>query len=360
MLTIVIVALAIIVASGLMSMVEAALFSAPLSRIHLAREEGRRGSNRLLAIKENISRPVATMVILQNAINIGGSVFVGQLSNDVFGNAWLGVFTATFTFLAILFAEIIPKTIGEKFALPVALAAAPALVLATRILYPIIVLVETMLLPISKLDAPRATAEDEIRTLARLGKDAGTLSRHESELIRRAFLLNDVTAKDVMTHRLKLSYLPAEKPLGEILPQEIRQMHSRILVAVEGDLDKIDGVIHQQDLLLALAEGRPDLTVNDLKRPIPIVYEATPAHRLLREFQRSRQHLFVVVDEYGGTCGVVSLEDVLEEIVGEIEDETDTPEAAPQAPSRPGPAHQGLRPEESGLSSGKARARDNG
>lgn len=345
MLTIAVVALSILLASGLISMIEAALFSTSISRIHLAREERRRGSNRLLQIKAHMSRPVAAIVILNNAVNIGGSIFVGQLSNDVFGNAWLGVFTAAFTFLVILFAEIIPKTIGEKFALGVALAAAPALTLVTRLLFPVIILVETLLVPIRRLNAPGTTAEDEIRTLARLGKDAGTLSRHESELIRRAFLLNDVTAKEIMTHRLKLSYLPAEKPLGEIEPAEVRTMHSRILVAVDGDLDKIDGVLHQSDLLLALADRRTELTINDLKRPIPMVYEATPAHRLLREFQRSHQHLFVVVDEYGGTCGVVSLEDVLEEIVGEIEDETDTPEVTPP---RPGPqivrAEEGTQP----------------
>jgi CBS domain containing-hemolysin-like protein len=266
---------------------------------------------------------------LNNAVNIGGSIFLGQLSTAVFGSRWIGLFTGVFTFLVIVFSEIVPKTIGEKFCTQISLAAAPLILLATRLLYPIIVLVESLTNPISRFAPTTATAEEEIRALARLGKDSGTISREESELIRRAFRLNDVTAKEIMTHRLKLSFLPAERVLSELLPREIQTLHSRILVTAGGDLDQVRGVVHQRDLLLALAEGHGERRVGDLMRPVPFVYEATPAHKLLRQFQRNRQHLFVVVDEYGGTCGVVSLEDVLEEIVGEIQDETDDPVGGP-------------------------------
>ena len=316
----------LVLSSGLISMVEAALFSVPLSRVHWAVDRKRHGSQRLLLIKQHLHRPVAALVILNNASNIGGSIFVGQFSERVFGSKWIALFSACLTFLIILLGEIIPKMLGEKFSGPIALRAAPAVILVTRILLPVIWLVEKITLPLSRLEGTQVTKEEEIRVLASLSNTRGAISRHESELIRRAFRLNDVTARDMMTHRLMLSFLPSEKPLSELKAENILQLHSRILVAAEGDLDKINGVVYQRDLLLALAQGRTAGAVGDLKHPVHVVYEASPAHQLLREFQRTHQHLFVVIDEYGGTSGVISLEDVLEELVGEIEDETDTRE----------------------------------
>jgi CBS domain containing-hemolysin-like protein len=313
----------LILGSGLASMVEAALFSVPLSRVHLAVDRKRHGSKRLLKIKTNLQRPVASLVILNNCINIIGSICVGQLTERAFGSVWLAVMSAVLTFLIIVFAEIIPKTIGERFCDSVALATAPLLTWITRFLVPFIWLIEKITRPLAGKGMRSIAGEDEIRILATLGNQAGHISGQENELIRRVFHLNDVTAREIMTHRLKLSTLPAERPLAELTPEQVYRLPSRILVVQEGDLDKINGVVYQRDLLRALAEGKTQLTVDDLKHPVPFVYEASPAHQLLRQFQRHRQHLFVVVDEYGGTSGVVTLEDVLEELVGEIHDETD-------------------------------------
>lgn len=318
----------LIVVSGLVSLVEAALFSVPLSRIHMAVDRTRAGSRRLLAIKQNLQRPIGALVILNNTVNIGGSLLVGRHAEVLFGDAWIGTFTACFTFVMVVAAEIIPKTLGERFAEPVALGAAPSVLILTRVLTPVIWLIERLTLPFARSGEAHIVSEEEIRAMASLGNTAGSISRHEHELIRKVFRLNDVTAKDIMTHRLHLSHLQAKKPLAELKVEEIEKMHSRILVAADGDLDKINGVVYQRDLLLALAQGRTGLTAGDLKHPVHFVYEATPAHRLLQDFQHTHQHLFVVVDEYGGTSGVVSLEDVLEELVGEIEDEMDAREQA--------------------------------
>jgi CBS domain containing-hemolysin-like protein len=325
----------LVITSGLVTMVEAAVFSVPMSRVHLAVEQKKRGARRLLRTKEHLQRPVAAMVILNNGINILGSIYIGQAATEVFGSRWLGLFSAIFTLCVIVLAEIIPKTLGERLAYPVALATAPWLHLATQILLPLIWVIERLTRHFTGPGRSHIASEEEIRLLASLGHHAGTISRHESEIIRRAFLLNDVTAKDMMTHRLQLSHLPVEKRLSELKPHDVEQLHSRILVAAEGDLDKIEGVVYQKDLLSALAQGKSGLCVGDLKHPVHFVYEATPAHRLLREFQRTHQHLFVVVDEYGGTSGVVALEDVIEELVGDIEDEMDAREKARESRTRP-------------------------
>ena len=162
--------------------------------------------------------------------------------------------------------------------------------------------------------------------MADMGKKAGLISGEENRLISRAFRLNDVTAQEIMTHRLELASLENNTPLAEINPSDLDMSHSRIVVTREGDLDNIAGIIYLRDLLLALAEDKTDLKVGDLKKPAHMVHESTPAHQLLEQFKVKHQHLFVVLDEYGGTSGVVSLEDVLEELVGEIIDETDEEE----------------------------------
>lgn len=325
MLTLAVLIAVIALVSGVITMIEASLFTVTLSRAHLAAERKHKGARRLIAIKQNLQRPIGALVIANNAVNTSGALYVGAASAELLGDTWQGAFAVLYTFGFIIGAEVIPKILGERFAEPIALATAPGLTLLTQVLLPFIWLIERLTAPFTRGE-PHLVSEDEIRTLANLGKTAGAISRHESELIGKVFRLNDVTARDIMTHRLKVSHLAADQGLGEIKLAEVEKLHSRILVAVEDDLDKINGVVYQRDILLALAQGRTNQTIGDLKHPVQFVHEATPGHRLLREFQRTHQHLFVVVDEYGGTSGIVSLEDVLEELVGEIEDEMDARE----------------------------------
>jgi CBS domain containing-hemolysin-like protein len=333
MVDLVLLVIALLVTSGLTSMSEAALFSVSLSRIYLARNESRLGAKRLLAIKKNMQRPVSALVILNNIINIFGSIFVGGVARDVFDSSGAGAFAAVLTFLVIVFAEIVPKTIGERYGLSIALTAAPMLTALTRALWPVIWLTERITRPFSGTSRATITSEEEIRLLANLGRDEGLITTRESELISGAFRLDDVTAHEIMTHRMKLSTLEASTRLGDLDIEDLGRTHSRLLVTEHGDVDRTNGVVYQRDILLALARGETDRTVGDLKKPANYVHEATLAHQLLREFQATRQHLFVVLDEYGGTSGVVSLEDVLEELVGEILDETDREDDEPRSPA---------------------------
>ena len=340
MTTLILLVLALVLASGLTSMSEAAIFSVPISKVYLARDEKRSGGHRLAAIKESMQRPISALVILNNLINILGSVMVGYKAAEVLGDAYKGAFAGTLTFLIIVFSEIIPKTIGERYNLGISLAAAIPLTLVTWLLVPAIFIIELIARPFSGKTSADVTSEDEIRMMANMGKKAGLISGDEDRLIRRAFKLNDVTAREIMTHRLDLASLENDTILEQINPTDLDMTHSRIVVTRGGDLDDIAGIIYLRDLLLALAEDRTDLKVGDLKKPAHIVHESTPAHQLLHQFQLKRQHLFVVLDEYGGTSGVVSLEDVLEELVGEIIDETD-----PEEEETPNPQGEGTLPQ---------------
>ena len=315
--------LALVLSSALTSMTEAALFSAPLSGIYLARDNGRLGARRLLQIKLRMQRPVAALVILNNCINIFGSIFVGQAAQEYFGSAWVGVFSGVLTFLVIIFSEIIPKTLGERFSLGVALAAAPIVLAVTNVLFPLIWLIEHLTRPFAARVPTDVTSEEEIRILADVGKEAGLITVDEKELISSAFRLNDTTARQMMTHRLEIATLEADERLDELDLERKNWSYSRLLAVEDGDLDKIRGIVYQRDVLLALASGKAKGRVGDLAKPVVYVHEGTHAQQLLRRFQRTRQHLFVVLDEYGGTSGIVTLEDVLEQLVGDILDETD-------------------------------------
>ena len=326
MTTLVLLVLALVLASGLTSMSEAALFSVPISKVYLARNENRSGGGRLAAIKENMQRPISALVILNNLINILGSVMIGYKAAEVLGDAYKGAFAGSLTFLIIVFSEIIPKTVGERYSLGISLGAAIPLTLITWILWPAILVIEQIARPFSGKASKDVTSEEEIRMMADMGNKAGLISGDESRLISNAFRLNDVTAREIMSHRLDLASLENDTPLEEINPSELDMTHSRFVVTRAGDLDDIAGIIYLRDLLLALAGDRTGLKVGDLKKPAHMVHDSTPAHQLLHQFQVKRQHLFVVLDEYGGTSGVVSLEDVLEELVGEIIDETDPDE----------------------------------
>ena len=326
MTTLILLVLALVLASGLTSMSEAALFSVPISKVYLARDEKRSGGHRLAVIKENMQRPISALVILNNLINILGSVMVGYKAAEVLGDNYKGAFAGVLTFLIIVFSEIIPKTVGERYNLRISLLAATPLTVVTWLLLPGIWVIEQIARPFSGKANKDVTSEDEIRMMADMGKKAGLISGEENQLITRAFRLNDVTAQEIMTHRLELASLENNTPLAEINPSDLDMSHSRIVVTREGDLDNIAGIIYLRDLLLALAEDKTDLKVGDLKKTAHMVHESTPAHQLLEQFKVKHQHLFVVLDEYGGTSGVVSLEDVLEELVGEIIDETDEEE----------------------------------
>src|SRR5688572_28795552 len=225
MLDIILLITGLVLASGVVTMFEAAIFSVSLSRVHLAVEQKRGGAKRLLRIKQNMQRPIGTMVILNNVVNIGGSVYSGQLAGELFGVEYLDVFTVVLTMIVILLGEIYPKTIGERFAEPIAMWAAPLILWITWIFFPVIWLLEKLTLPLTMGRVAQVVSKDEIRALANVGNTAGSLSRHESDLIGKVFRLNDVTARDIMTHRLMLSYLPADQKLSELDLDDIQRLH---------------------------------------------------------------------------------------------------------------------------------------
>ncbi len=312
----------VLTASALCSMTEAALFSTSILKVRQLADSGRSAAKTLLRIRENMDQPITTLVILNNIANIVGSLYVGALASDLLGDAWLGVFSGVLTFMVVLFAEIIPKQVGERHALRIALIAAGPVNGLALIFKPAVWLVRILTAPLRRGDRGPTTDEAEIRMLAHIGHNEGQIEQDESEMIQRVFRLNDVTAAGLMTPRVNLTYLYGESPLREVKDEILRSQHTRIIVAGES-IDDILGFVRKDDLLAAMANDRFDEPVSHFVRETLFVPGAARADDLLKRFRRTRQHLAVVVDEFGGVSGIVTLEDVLEVLTGEIVDETD-------------------------------------
>ncbi len=314
----------VLLASGLCSGSEAALFSISLLKVRrMAHSENPPASiHALLTIREKMNRPITTIVILNNVANIVGSILVGSLASSVLGSRWLGVFSGFLTFLVIIFAEIIPKTLGENYAETIALSVARPVLLITRLLTPLVWAVEKVTTPFMRAGHRYTTNESELKLLAKIGQKEGVIEEDESAMIQRIFDLNDIKAADLMTPRVTMTYLKGHSTLQEVQDTIMESQHSRIVV-VEDSPDDVTGMALKEELLSAIVQGKGGALVEEFRHDVHFVPESKRADMLLPAFQKTHQHLAVVVDEYGGVAGVVTLEDVLEVLTGEIVDETD-------------------------------------
>ncbi|MDM9384240.1 hemolysin family protein [Chlorogloeopsis sp. ULAP01] len=322
MLQLIFVIFSVLFGSALCSSSETALFSVSILRVRQLAQSNHQSAIALLAIRENMNRPIATIVILNNTFNIIGSILTGNIATRVLGNAWLGVFSGVLTFLIIVFGEIIPKTVGERYAERIALFVALPVTALSIAFTPLVWILETVTAPFTKGKKPPTTNEAEIKLLANIGQQEGIIESNEAEMIQRIFRLNDLTASDLMTPRIILTYLYGDLTLAEAKQDIINSQHTRIIV-IDNSIDQVIGFALKQELLAAIVEGKNDQKIVTITRKVRFVPELIRADLLLKDFIEAHQHLAVVVDEYGNVAGVITLEDVLEVITGEIVDETD-------------------------------------
>ena len=313
----------VIFGSAICSGSETALLSVPLLRVRqMAQKNKSPAVSALLSIRQHISRPIASLVIFNNVFNIVGTLVVGKIANQVFQNTAYAIFSGVLTFLIILFAEIVPKTIAERYAEQISVYIAIPVRALTVVCTPVIWLLEHITAPLTKGGKRPITDESEIKLLTVLGYQEGLIEDDEVEMIDRVFRLNDLKAADIMTPRVAITALPADAILQDIQSNIIRSQHTRILV-IEEDLDHVVGVALKAELLTALVQGKGKLPLRQVMRQVHYVPDTERTDLLIKTFQSLREHLMVVVDEYGGVSGVVTLEDTLEVLTGEIVDETD-------------------------------------
>lgn len=322
MLTLAVLTFIVILGSAFCSLSETVLLSVSEIRVRQWALSKKPPALALLKIKLKINRPIATIVILNNIFNIVGSILIGGTVSQQLGDRWLGIFSAILTFLIIIFAEILPKTLGQRYADSLSLSIALPVKYLTIMFVPLVWLLEKVIQPLTKGAVLPTTNETEIKFLTRIGKTEGVIEADEAEMINRVFHLNDLSAVDLMTPRVLITYLKGDLTLEECQEAIIKSEHTRILI-VQDSIDDVIGIALKHELLTAIIQGKKSEKIADLARQANFVPEMMRADYLLKNFQDIRQHLMVVSDEYGGVAGVVSLEDVLEILTGDIVDETD-------------------------------------
>ena len=311
--------------SFLCSILEAALLSMPPSFVRQAEKSGVGYGKRLSLLKKDIDQSLAAILTLNTIAHTVGAAGVGSQAVAVFGDAYFGVISAILTLLILILSEIIPKTLGAqnwRSLAKVTTYACHAIVIGT---YPIVALSKRITVLLQSKDKPHASvSRDEIVSLAQIGKSEGVLAERESQMIRSLIRFRDLRVENIMTPRTVLGSLSEDTTCGEAatLPEVMR--FTRIPV-YSVNKDNITGYVIKTDLLQAVANEQPQTTVGALRRPVRLVSEYDTLAMLFDELLRSHEHIAVVVDEYGGTSGLVTMEDLIETLIGlEIVDESDS------------------------------------
>ncbi len=317
----------VLAVSFLCSIFESVLLSVTRPQVEVLSRGGRRVGRLLSGFKENMDVPIAAILILNTAAHTIGATVAGASYTEVFGAGTLWIFTIVFTLAVLLFTEIIPKTLGVSYTKALAPLAAHGIHWLTVLLKPLVVMSEMISRSLRGDAESHVTSVEEIRLLASLGRNEGVVGKRTAGMIVGATQLSLLRARDVMLPREEVHFLAANMTRDDVLAVMRETGHSRFPYSPTGEFDGVAGVVLAKDLLhWLLSNDGEEVDWESVRRDVLIVPESLPLPRLMRTFQDSRRHLAVVVDEYGGAEGIATLEDVLEEIVGDIHDESDRPE----------------------------------
>lgn len=319
------VALALVV-SFICSILEAVLLSVTPSFAAASREEGHPWGEHLKRMKEEPDRPLSAILTLNTVAHTFGAAGAGAQAQVVFGETWLSVFSAVLTLLILIGTEIIPKTIGALYWRTLAPGATRLLRVLELALYPFVRMSEVITRIISGGRSAPSVSREELVALAEVGRQAGVMDEDESLLFRNLMRFSSVQARDVMTPRTVMYALPADLSASEALGEDASLRFTRVPV-YRGRVDDIVGYVIEAEVMQAAVKGDGATTLEDLAHDVLFVPSILTLRPLFTQLIEQREHVAVVVDEYGGVAGLVTLEDVIETLIGiEIVDEHDTVE----------------------------------
>ncbi|MBW1636771.1 MAG: HlyC/CorC family transporter [Deltaproteobacteria bacterium] len=312
-----------ITVSAICSICEAVLYSISASQVEMMKKTNHQIATHLQKLRADIEEPITAILTLNTISHTIGASVAGAAAVKLFGDQNLILFSIVFTLGILIFSEILPKTIGVTYAYKLAPVVTYPLQWMVFILKPIVWLCRsiTRLLPQKKEDSISA---EEIQTIAALSLESGDIEEDEEEVIKNIIELKNRRVRQVMTPRTVTFSLDEDITVEKAMTMVTRlSSHSRIPIFKE-EPNNVTGMIMRKDILQAAAEGKRNLKLSNYIRPVHFVPETAPLNKVLADFFERRQHLFVVVDEYGTVTGILSMEDILEEIVGrEIVDESD-------------------------------------
>jgi len=325
----------LIALSAFFSAAETALTSLGKLKVKaLIETEGRRAEVLNLWLKDP-ARFLTTILIGNNIANISASILAAYLAIKAWGDKGAGIAVGMMTLVILVFGEIVPKTYSRRYSEKTALLFIWPLLSISYLLNPLVRLFVLISEGVIRLFGGRLEPQtthistDEIRTLIDVGEEEGALAREEREMLSSVIEFRETTVNSVMTQRVEIIALPEDASVGDAFALMVKKGHSRIPVFREG-MDDIVGVVDYRQILNHVAEREKDVLLRQIMRPAFFIPEMMKISELLREFRKRKLHIAIVIDEYGGTEGLVTLEDLLEEIVGEIWDEHEIDTAAYQ------------------------------
>jgi len=309
--------------SFLCSIAEAVLLSVPTSFVVNAEQEGESYGPVLRELKDDINSPLAVILTLNTIAHTIGAAGAGAQVVAVFGNVYFGVFSVVLTFIILIFSEIIPKALGAHYWRKLAPITAHSLRILIRVLHPFVLLSNKLTQQFSSESTLQGFSRQEFRAMATLGEQEGQLDKHESIVLKNLFRLREIPVRSVMTPRSVVFSLQEDKLIADALSKNQRKMFSRI--PLFSDPQEITGFVLRDDLLVAQTEGHTNVPIKNYRRELNAVMDASSLLQAFEAFIATKVHIMLVVDEYGDTQGIITLEDILESLLGlEIVDELDT------------------------------------
>ncbi len=310
--------------SFLCSVLEAVLLSTPMSYASMLEKEGRPGAQLLKKYKQDIDKPIAAILSLNTISHTVGAAGVGAQSETVFGSQFFAVTSAVLTLLILVFSEIIPKTIGAAYWRSMAIPCARVIHILVIITYPLVLMSELITHIFSGRKQQASVSREEVSAMVTVGAEEGVFEKKENSMIQNMLRLDDVKAREIMTPSSVVEMAEESMTLREFYQNDAYRQFSRIPVYNEENDDYIQGYVLRQTILEKLSEDKFDLRLSDILRPVLSFQETESVATIWEKLLAKKEHISVIIDEYGCFRGLVTMEDVIETMLGtEIVDEKD-------------------------------------
>lgn len=308
--------------SAICSMLEATLLSTPLSYIKGLEEQGVSGANRLQRLKQNPDRPISAILCINTIANTVGASILGSLVYEVYGDALVGIFSTVFTFAILIFSEIIPKTIGTSYWRSLAVPASVIIDAMIFISFPLVWVLERMQRLISSKSTQVSVSREDISAMVSVATEEEVIEKDEKKMIQNLLKLDEVTAHEIMTPSVVVEMVSGNMTVKEFYDSE--NTHSRIPVYDEESDEYVVGYVLRQEVLEKMAEDKFSTPLNEIIRPILTFSEEDSVADIWEKLLERKEHISAILDEYGSLRGIVTMEDVIETMLGqEIVDEKD-------------------------------------
>ncbi|MBR7121316.1 MAG: HlyC/CorC family transporter [Lentisphaeria bacterium] len=310
--------------SHICSLMEAAVLSVTPSQLAELRQKHPATGNLAQNLKRDIDKPLAVILILNTAAHTIGAALAGASFAELGYGRYMGIFSLVFTLVMVQYTELLPKTLGVRFNVSILRVAVRPLHAATVVLAPLIKLTKIINRPFEVRAPARPTPAEEISALAAMARSTQAISSRQERIIRMVPSLSEKSAVEVMIALEDVSFLDADMSLDDAINATGNDFHTRYPLCIEGDRSRVPGYVNIKEIILAVQHGKGDMKVSDIMRPIAFADSDDSASKLLEMFAAQHCHMTIVRDVVSGkTCGLVTLEDIVEELIGDLDDEFD-------------------------------------